>query len=121
MIFYRWIIENIEYDYEFDTVYQHFDVNKTLRTKKGICFDYANLFAAFCRSQDIRCYVLDGYQRGNSYVQHTWNRVYMNGAWWNLDVTTDAVSSQKGESLYGFHKVSSYDAESEDFVITRIY
>ena len=121
MIFYQWIIENIDYDYEFDTVYQHFDVNKTLRTKKGICFDYANLFAAFCRSQDIRCYVLDGYQRGNSYVQHTWNRVYMNGAWWNLDVTTDAVSSQKGESLYGFHKVSSYDAESEDFVITRIY
>ena len=47
MIFYRWIIENIEYDYEFDTVYQHFDVNKTLRTKKGIYFDYANLFAAF--------------------------------------------------------------------------
>ena len=45
----------------------------------------------------------------------------MNGTWWNLDVTTDAISSQKGESLYGFHKVSSYDAESEDFVITRIY
>ena len=93
--------------YEFDTVYQHFDVNKTLRTKKGICFDYANLFAAFCRSQDIRCYVLDGYQRGNSYVQHTWNRVYMNDAWWNLDVTTDAVSSQKGESLYGFQARAS--------------
>lgn len=45
----------------------------------------------------------------------------MNGAWLNLDVTTDAISSQKGESLYGFHKVASYDAESDDFVITRIY
>lgn len=51
MIFYQWIIDNIEYeyeyDYEFDTVYQHFDVHRTLRTKKGICFDYTNLFVAF--------------------------------------------------------------------------
>ena len=121
MIFYRWIMENIEYDYEFDAFYQHFDVSKTLRTKKGICFDYANLFAAFCRSQNIKCYILDGYLRRDPAVQHAWNRVYMNGEWWNLDVTSDAISSRKGDSLYGFHKIASYDAESEEFVITRIY
>lgn len=121
MIFYDWIINNMEYDYEFDAFYQHFDVNKTLRTKKGICFDFANLFAAFCRSQNIRCYILDGYLRRDTTVQHAWNRVYMNGEWWNLDVTSDTISTQKGETLYGFHKVASHDAESEDFVITRIY
>lgn len=45
----------------------------------------------------------------------------MNGEWWNLDVATDAVSLRKGKALYGFHKVSSYDAESKEFIITRIY
>ena len=58
MIFYHWITENIEYDYEYDMAYQHFDVARTLETKKGVCFDYANLFAVFCRSQNIKCYVV---------------------------------------------------------------
>ena len=58
--FYRWIIQNFEYDYEADLFIQYFDVRKTLSTKRGICFDFSHLFAAFCRSQNIPCYVVDG-------------------------------------------------------------
>ena len=36
IIIYHWIIENIEYDYKYDMAYQHFDINRVLRTKKGV-------------------------------------------------------------------------------------
>ncbi len=73
--FYQWIIQNFEYDYEADPFIQYFDVRKTIRTKQGLCFDFAHLFAAFCRSQNIPCYAIDGISRNNSADRHTWNRV----------------------------------------------
>ena len=121
MIFYHWIIENIEYDYEYDVAYQYFDASRTLQTKKGVCFDYANLFAVFCRSQNIKCYVVDGYSREDRSAQHTWNRVYYDGAWWNLDVTNDSISFWNGSTPYGFHKLESYNQDDEEYVITRVY
>lgn len=121
MIFYHWITENIEYDDEYDMAYQHFDVARTLRTKKGVCYDYANLFAVFCRSQNIQCYVVDGYLRQDRSAQHTWNRVFYNGTWWNLDVTNDAMCYRNGKTPYGFHELESSVQEDPDYVITRIY
>ena len=101
--------------------YQHFDVARTLRTKKGVCYDYANLFAVFCRSQNIQCYVVDGYLRQDRSAQHTWNRVFYNGTWWNLDVTNDAMCYRNGKTPYGFHELESSVQEDPDYVITRIY
>ena len=66
MAIYGWIKENVCYDYEANPLYQHIDIEKTLQTKKGICYDYACLFAALCHCQGIPCYVLDGYSRENS-------------------------------------------------------
>lgn len=31
-------------------------LDKTLQTKRGVCYDIANLFTAVCRSQNISCY-----------------------------------------------------------------
>ena len=53
---YSWMVANLEYDYDYHVVFQYFDVRKTLHTKKGVCFDFSHLFAAFCRSQNIPCY-----------------------------------------------------------------
>ena len=47
--FQNWIVSNFEYDFEADPFIQYFDVSKTIRTRKGLCFDFAHLFAAFCR------------------------------------------------------------------------
>ncbi len=35
---YKWITENIEYDYTYDHIYQYFDSKNTLQTKKGVCY-----------------------------------------------------------------------------------
>ena len=46
----------------------------------GICFDYANLFTAICRSQNIPCYTVYGHNIIDHSSRHCWNRVYFNGA-----------------------------------------
>ena len=119
--FYYWIISNFEYDPDYFPIIQYFDIRKTLRTKQGLCFDFAHLFAAFCRSQNIPCYVVDGMSRTNRADLHTWNWVYYNNSWWNVDVTSDITSTANGKKLYGFHELESISAFDEDFFITKIY
>ena len=120
--FYEWIIANIKYNYNFNEKYQYFDADKTLETKKGICYDYANLFAAFCRTQNITCYVIDGYKRTDPNAKHTWNRLYFNESWWNVDLTYDAQCRESGSAVYGFKKlINGCDSPDDEYVITRIY
>ena len=118
---YNWMIANLEYDYNYNAIFQYFDVRKTLRTKKGVCFDFSHLFATFCRSQNIPCYAVDGISYKDNSVQHTWNRVYYDGTWWNMDVTHDISSTAVGKTLYGFRKLDSASAPDADFFITKIY
>ncbi len=115
---YKWITENIEYDYAYDPVYQYFDSTNTLQTKKGVCYDFAHLFAAYCRSQNIPCYVVDGNRKTNSAAKHSWNRVYFNGSWWDVDLTNDA---NHPDNLYGFKKLSTVNDADTYYFIARIY
>ena len=119
--FYDWIVSNFEYDYDCYPLFQYFDVRKTLQTKQGICFDFSHLFAAFCRSQNIPCCAVDGISRKNNADRHTWNRVYYDGTWWNVDITTDNSRTANGKELYGFHKLEGAFVPDEDFFITKIY
>ena len=118
--FYQWIIRNFAYDYDYSAFIQYFDIRKTLRTYKGVCYDFSNLFAALCRSQNIPCYVVDGTSYETA-AQHTWNRVYYNGSWWDVDVTNDTTCTAKEKVLYGFHKLESVSAPDIDYFITKIY
>ena len=119
--FYDWIITNFEYDYDCYPLFQYFDVRKALQTKQGICFDFAHLFAAFCRSQGIPCYAVDGISYKDCSDRHTWNRVYYDGTWWNVDITNDITSTANGKKLYGFHGLEGAFVPDEDFFITKIY
>lgn len=79
---YLYIIENITYDEELAaTVTGGYlpDVDRTLKTKKGICFDYASLMAAMLRSQGIPTKLQIGYS-GEAY--HAWISVYLTEIGW---------------------------------------
>lgn len=114
---YTWILNNITYDYDSNSFYQYSNLNKTLQTKKGICYDIANLFTAICRSQNIPCYSVDGYRKDDYQYKHTWNRVCIDGVWYNVDITADLTNSIP----YGFCKINFYDSSEEEFNITRLY
>lgn len=80
-------------------------------------YDIANLFTAICRSQNIPCYSVDGCRKDDYQYKHTWNRVCIDGAWYNVDVTADLTNN----TPYGFYKLSSHDSPEEAFIVTRIY
>ncbi len=118
---YEWMIHNFEYDYECEPIIQYFNVKKTIKTQKGICYDFSHLFAALCRSQNISCYVVDGDKRDNFQYHHTWNRVYFHSSWWNMDITFDIVQTKKHEQLYGFRKIGNPYIQDKEYQITKIY
>ena len=79
---YNWIVTNISYDYnKAASVSSGYipNVDKTLSSKKGICFDYAALMAAMLRPQGIPTKMIFGYSGG---VYHAWNQVYISGVGW---------------------------------------
>lgn len=79
---YLYVIRNITYDDKLAaTVTSGYlpDVDTTLQTKKGICFDYAALMAALFRSQGIPTKLQVGYS-GDAY--HAWISVYLAESGW---------------------------------------
>ena len=117
---YQWITQNFEYDYDYHAFIQYFNIRRTLHTRKGVCYDFSNLFAALCRSQNIPCYVVDGISYETA-AQHTWNRVYYNDFWWDVDVTNDTTANQNDIQPYGFHKLDSAFIPDKNYYITNVY
>lgn len=79
---YRYVTGNIAYDKELaaniPTGYIP-DVDRTMETGKGVCFDYASLMTAMLRSQGIPTKLEVGYS-GEAY--HAWIDVYLKDAGW---------------------------------------
>ena len=74
---YNYVVRNLTYDYDLaDNVEAGYlpDVDATLKSKKGICFDYAALTTAMLRARDIPCKLQIGYA---GTVKHAWINVYI--------------------------------------------
>ena len=87
--FYTYVTSHISYDYDkADSVEAGYlpDVDDTLSTGTGICFDYAALTTAMLRSQDIPCKLQIGYSGD---VKHAWIDVYIRGGWVTKAVSFD--------------------------------
>ncbi|MBU3215968.1 transglutaminase domain-containing protein [Clostridium estertheticum] len=62
----------------------------TFDSKSGICFDYACLYVAMCRANNIKVRIITGQGfNGSNWVSHAWNQVYIAGEnkWINVDPT----------------------------------
>ncbi|MEG0751531.1 MAG: transglutaminase-like domain-containing protein [Oscillospiraceae bacterium] len=57
------------------------NIDDTLSSKKGICFDYASLFAAMLRSEGIPAKLVMGYALPEG-VYHAWNMIYIRDVGW---------------------------------------
>lgn len=79
---YKYTVDNITYDYQkAKTVQSGYlpNVDTTLHTKKGICFDYSALMTAMLRTQNIPTKLVIGYA-GSTY--HAWISVYTEEQGW---------------------------------------
>lgn len=83
---YNYVIKNISYDTEKaqNVSYGYVpDINDTLSSKKGICFDYAALMTSMLRSQNIPTKLEVGYS-GDAY--HAWISTYIDDKGWVDDI-----------------------------------
>lgn len=95
-LIYRWISENIEYDYE-KAVQISKDPRKTTSgsipafySRKGVCFDYSCLYISMCRAVGLKVRLVTGLgYSGMSWGDHSWNQVYyrLEDRWINVDAT----------------------------------
>lgn len=90
-----WIATNIQYDVE-----NMFAINpqekyedkiaKPLKTRKGICENYAALFNDICAKSGIKSYVIEGYTKQNGVINnlpHAWCAALIEGDWYLFDPT----------------------------------
>ncbi|AEB75576.1 transglutaminase domain-containing protein [Clostridium botulinum] len=93
---YDWIGKNIDYDYKkADSILDNNFAMKsgainTFYTRKGICFDYACLYAAMGKANGLKVRVITGEGfNGSNWISHAWNQVYVEDEkrWINVDTT----------------------------------
>lgn len=93
---YDWEGQNIAYDYNKANLVlnNNFDIQSgaipTFESRKGICFDYATLYVAMARANNIKVRLVTGEGfNGVSWVSHAWNMVYIpeTDKWINVDTT----------------------------------
>lgn len=94
---YDWVGSRVQYDYgkvddyEQKGIWHEQDPQNTFDTKKGVCIDYARLYAVMARSQGLQVRVVtgQGYNGQGGYGPHAWNEVYLseNKKWIPLDPT----------------------------------
>ena len=104
---YTYVTGHVTYDYDkADSVEAGYlpDVDDTLKTGTGICFDYAALTVAMLRSQDIPCKLEIGYSGD---IKHAWIDVYIRNKGW----VTKAISF-KGDTWKLMDP--TFDSNSDD-------
>ncbi len=75
---------------------------------KGVCMSYAYAFKLLCDMSDIECAVVTGYLDGS--LPHAWNMVKINGEWYEIDCTNNAVNT--GIPYYLYQSDSAFAEKS---------
>ncbi len=123
---YEYIISNITYDDEKAAAVESGylpDIDETLRTGTGICFDYAALTCAMLRSLSIPCRLAIGYTGD---IRHAWIDVYIQAVGWveravefngnEWKFMDPTFASAAGDS----QTVSEYIGDGENYVLQYI-
>ena len=95
MIIHDWICDNIAFDnYSANVIHEHRDygANSTWNTHVGVCTDISRIFMIMCRVNGIPCVTCTS-------GTHMWNAVYINGRWYEMDVSNDMYKTVETEDM----------------------
>jgi len=90
-----WVASNIQYDIDNMFAINFYEkkeekIAKPLRTRKGICENYASLFTDICNKSGIKSFVIEGYTKQNGftdYIPHAWSAALIDSSWLLFDPT----------------------------------
>lgn len=102
-----WITRNISYN--FDSLFTNrYDESaseiseRILKTRVGVCLNYATLFNEISNKAGIRSYVVQGYTKQGGrvhYLPHIWCAAFIDSAWYLTDPTWGAGYVYKGKFI----------------------
>jgi len=117
---YDYMVKNIQYDTEKAATVQNGYLpspDETLKTGKGICFDYASLAAAMLRSEGIPCKLITGYV-GETY--HAWNSFYVESEGWiTVEIRAKADEWQRVDITFAAGGMSAGEIQNDSEYTTR--
>ncbi len=124
---YNYIINNISYDtYKASTVTGGYlpNVDSTLSSKRGICFDYAALMACMLRSQGVPTKLVVGTVSPQN-ANHAWNEVYIqNLGWITLKIQVTSLGWKRMDSTFGAARTATMEnfiGNGSNYTSLRIY
>ena len=100
-----WVATNIHYDIENMFALNFYEkqeekILKPLRTRKGICENYASLFCDICLKSGLKSFVIEGYTKQNGfadYIPHAWCATFVDSAWFLFDPTWSSGYASSGK------------------------
>lgn len=90
-----WIATNIQYDIDNMFAINFYEskeekISNPLKTRKGICQNYAALFTDVCTKTGIKSFIIEGYTKQHGftdYIPHAWCSALIDGSWLLFDPT----------------------------------
>lgn len=108
-----WITDNIKYDVNryLKPTAKCFTTKQTLRRRKAICTEYADLFSEMCGYAGVMAIKVEGFAKDWFYENddliygnnHAWNIAFVNGKWCLYDLTF--ASGYLGLKSYFYEKI----------------
>jgi hypothetical protein len=103
-----WVASNIQYDIDNMFAINFYEkeedkIEKPLRTRRGICENYAALFTDICTKSGIKSFVVSGYTKQSGfvdYIPHAWSAALIDSSWYLFDPTWGSGYISGGK----FHK-----------------
>ena len=120
-----YLVMNVTYDEELLQLassgaylkdYKGFYLEGVFLEKKAVCEGISKAFTSLCNIEGIPCVSVTGYQTKNpNGLGHAWNKVYVNNAWYIVDVTSDGtIINNSFEVLsYNFFMVTEEEYSKE--------
>ena len=93
-----YLINNTSYDLYAEN---QFNPRGPILDGKAVCDGYTTAFMLLCEMSDVHCLRVSG---AYGQASHSWNKVRVDGAWYNVDVTLDDPG--KGSPKYTYFLVS---------------
>lgn len=118
-----WIARNIKYDFDSIITNSIYETpsevsDRILRTKTGVCLNFACLFNELSNKAGIESYLIQGYTKQGGHVDflaHVWCAGYIDSAWYLFDPTWGSGYMEAGKFV---NQVNNYYfmAKPEDFI-----
>ena len=104
--FHDWLVNNTQYDLTFSET--SYDTAGPLLYGRAVCDGYAKALDLLCYLSGIDCVRINGEATNSSGNTggHAWNKVKIDGQWYNIDVTWDDPVSSRPVLRYDYFLVS---------------